>query len=136
MEASKLQISPSTLRFERMTKGKRAELRRKNIISLIRSTPVGTPISLAEFQAVTQHTTVASTYALLKGMEKKKLIARTSEGPKQYSYAVLGDTNIVKPKVEVFTPDISNITDMAKEYAWTYNDDSLRGFIKWLGSAK
>ena len=47
MDATKLTVSPDTLRFQKMSRGKRAKLRRQNIIDLINSKPYGTPIAPA-----------------------------------------------------------------------------------------
>lgn len=146
MDASKVTVSPEYLRFTPLTRYKRADLRRKNIIDLIRSKPSGTPISLAEFSAVCDFKGTSAAHAILGRMVKAGTIVRQQEGINRYSYYVAADAvntqtpaTTADPMPEPITkhisekPTDSTIADLAKEFYWNYNSDNLHEFIKWLG---
>lgn len=153
MEASKVSINPDFIRFEKMPRGKKTALRRQNVIDLIKSKPLGTPIVLSEFQAVTGHTTETSAWALIKTMIKKKKISRVAvEGRVNKFCYVVNDAKTVKPAAIAAPPHATpekpaetaaprarttempakNLTSYAREFAWESNSDSLRDFIKWM----
>lgn len=138
MEASKLTIDPNHLRFDKMTNGKRSKLRKENIKSLIRSKPAGTLIMVSEFQAVTMSSN-PSTSVMLKNMVKRGEITRHQDDhfKSRYSWAVNEDVKVRVPKApKAVAPsvgfDTETIVEKAKSYVWQQDDDSLRGFIKWL----
>lgn len=144
MEASKLTISPERLRFDPMTKGKRAKLRHQNILDLINSKPAGTPISLLDFTRVTGSKD-ATVHAMLKTMIKWGVIIRVpSEGNnRSYCYTVVGKA-VTKAQAQPAPVDTrgddepkraqatKTITEYAKEFVWESNSDSLRDFVKWM----
>jgi hypothetical protein len=149
MEASKVSISPEHLRFEVKGRNKRADLRRRNFLELIRSKPAGTPITLAEFQEAGAYSTTAAAYGLLKTMLDRGTIVRNVEGLNRHSYVIAADVvkasqaadveEVPKPVVApdppqrgVSLPTITNLEDMAKQYAWESGEDSLRGFVQWF----
>ncbi len=132
MDASKVTVSPQYLRLERMGRNKRASLRRQNVLDLIRSKPAGTPITLAEFQAVCSYDTTAAAYGLLKTMINRGTIVREQEGLNRHSYVVAADAVKARGKNSQPAPAPStDIEALAKEFVWTQNSDSLREFIKW-----
>jgi hypothetical protein len=154
MQASKVSINPNFIKFENMSPGKRAQLRRQNIIDLIRSKAAGTFIPMSEFQAVTQHKKASGAWSLIQGMIKAKIISRVPiDGTyNKYSYVVNEDVKTIKSAVTsaaptempssmtastsrtrttVETPQKS-LTSYAREFAWESNSDSLRDFIKWM----
>jgi hypothetical protein len=146
MDASKVTVSPETLRFKKMSPGKRSELRRKNIIELIESKPFGTPITLAEFAAVCSFTD-ASAHAMLTTMVKKGIISKNPISKAKIAYSVNGEPRVIKPKTEVEpTPtrqidmDVvgheKTLGDYAKDFAWQHNSDSLREFVKYMDSVE
>lgn len=145
MDASKLTIDPDKLRFQKMSHKKRSELRRKNMLDLINSKPAGTALSLQEFEAVTR-TSSANVHAVIQHMVKEGVVTKTLvEGTKnRYCYSVVAAVTVKAPK-EVPQPAITETTaaateqfpamtlgDYARDYAWESNDDSLRGFVKWM----
>lgn len=110
--------------------------------ALIRSKPAGTVIQVKEF-AIAAATTEVLAYSMLKTLIKRGEIAKIpSEGHKQrFSYAVTDGTvvkrlrNIALPDYPVPAhklPTVNLLIEKAKEYAWEQDNDSLRGFIKWI----
>lgn len=141
MEASKVSVSAHYLKFERMGRNKKADLRRRNVLDLIRSKPSGTPITLAEFQEVCAFTTTAGAYGLIKTMLDRGTIVREVEGLNRHSYYIAADAvkrerekeRGTTPQTEIVTPPATNaLTDYAKQFAWEKNSDSLREFIKYM----
>lgn len=130
MEASKVSFSKETLRFTKMTRGKKANLRRQNIIDLINSRSYGSPISLTEFAVVTA-SSQSSAYALIKSMVKKGIITKQVISPRRTSYSVNGEVKVVKPVASI-KPTNKVLGDYAKEFAWDTNSDSLREFVKFM----
>lgn len=142
MDASKLTIDPEKLRFQKMMPGKRAQLRRKNMIDLINSKPAGTPLRLEEFEAVTR-TSSANVHSVIQNMVKDGVITKTLvEGTKnRYCYSVVSNVKVKQPKLPAVpiteTAPVQQfpaqtIEDYAREYSWEANNDSLRGFVKWM----
>ena len=149
MDASQVTISPDTLRFKPMSKGKRTKLRRQAVIDLIKSKPYGTPIILAEFSAVTQLKGTAAAWGLVKTMLKHGTISRDEVGPKKYAYRVNGSvrttkllpppaqptapTTEIKPTLDLNKLAYRTLVEVAKEYYWETASNDLHGFVEWLG---
>ena len=89
MDPSKLTISPDTLRFQKMARGKKSKLRRQNIIDLINGKPYGTPISYTEFAAATQ-TAPSATRSLVRTMARKGIVSQDQISPYRITYRVNG----------------------------------------------
>jgi hypothetical protein len=140
MDASKLSVSPDHIRFTPMGRNKKAQLRRKNVITLIRSKPAGTPITLSEFQVACAYTSTTAAYELVKDMIKRGTIVRTVEGFNRHSYTVAADaatSQRAEAKARAAaSPELLRKTlgDFAKEFAWESDSDSLREFVKWMDS--
>jgi hypothetical protein len=156
MEASKLTINPDHLRFQPLPAAKKTELRRKNILDLIRNTPNGTKLRLVDFQKAGAYKTTASAWGMVSTLLKHGTIVREREGLSGYSYYVAADAvkkqlkpaaaapadqAAEQPKFSFTTTKVGEfeqaaqgyINQLAKQYAWEYNSDSLREFVKWLG---
>jgi len=144
MQASSVTISPETLRFNKMSPGKKAKLRRKNIIELIKSKPVGTPIRLREFAAVTL-TKAENCQRVLRQMVKEGVLSSEKLGPHKSSpvaYFVNNaritrttatDRSAPPPTEPAFSPRYTRtVSDYAKDYYWETHDDSLHGFVAWM----
>lgn len=137
MEASKLTIDPNHLRFDKMSNGRRSKLRKENIKALIRSKPAGTIIKVSDFQKVTMSSN-PSTSVMLKNMVKRGEISRyrDEQFKSRYTWAVSEGVKVKVPKTPRQAPksvfDTETIIEKAKSYVWQQDDDSLRGFIKWL----
>jgi hypothetical protein len=139
MDASKLTVSPDKLRFQKMSPTKRLLLRRKNVIDLIKSKPYGSPITLAEFQAVTQLRGSGGVHSLLMSMVKKGMITKEKTNHRNIAWTVTGEPRIVKPArhpveppKEVETMQIKSLEEYAREFSWQHNSDSLREFVKFM----
>jgi hypothetical protein len=162
MEVSTLTVSPEHLRFTKMSRARKTKLRKQNIIDLINSKPYGTQIQLSDFAAVCSFT-VSSANQLLKRMVKSGRITKIALSPKRFAYSVNSEVQVTKPavaipvhtapsepahnsnpipvflsnqptnKVESQVPRMSELLDLARDFAWTKNSDSLREFVEWVG---
>jgi hypothetical protein len=144
MEASKLTIDPEHLRFKKLPLKKRAELRKRNVIDLIRSKPIGTPIANYEFQTVMATRGSGHTSLILKKMLEKGVITRVpADGKSGSSYVVNADVKTkpkqidtppqVEPQEITATPtDFKTLEDYAKDFSWKQGSDSLREFVTYM----
>lgn len=134
MEASKLVISPENLRFKPLPRKRKLELRRENIKAYIKSKPAGTVISFSEFANITSQSE-PNVYSMIKTMVKRGEILKiqSEDHGQRYSWVVndLTEKAIKHPKTTL-RYDVVTLTQMAKEFAWREDSDSLRKFIKSL----
>lgn len=138
MEASQLKIAPEHLRFKPMPRAEKLRLRRENIKAYIKSKPAGTVITMSEFAKVSAQLE-QNAYSMIKTMIKRgDIIKITSEGHGQrYTYVVNELTDkVVKHSKSVPRYDIASLKQMAKEFAWQEDSDSLRKFIQSLDKGK
>src|SRR5437764_15310586 len=118
MDATKLTVSPDTLRFQPMARGKKTKLRRQNIIDLIQSKPSGTPIGLQEFAVVTQ-TTPSNAWRLVRTMIKRGAISQDRISERRAAYRVNGPVTTKKldmpipPPTTATPPTQCSISDYA-----------------------
>lgn len=150
MEVSKLSISPETLRFQKMSKGKRAKLRRQNIIDLIKSKPFGTPISLEEFAAAIQVKSTGTAYSMLSTMIKQGIVSKDKIDGRHITYSVNGPVTtralsfsperLDQPKpLQAIDPNSFSaavLTQLAKEFYWEKTSNNLHDFVQWLKERK
>ena len=141
MDASKVTVSPDTLRFQKMDKGRKAKLRRQNVIDLIKSKPYGTPITLAEFGAAAQLSTGAA-HSLIGTMVKHGVISQDTLGSRRYAYRVNGAVWVSKKPLTAQPPQKATgaaieVAQLAKEFYWETASNDLHEFVRWLerGSA-
>lgn len=130
MNASKVTIDPQKLRFDKMSNAKRTQLRKQNMLDLIKSKPFGTPITLDEFAAVGAFTT-PSAHNLLKHMIKEGIISKDKSGNK-VCYSVNGTPRITRPAEITHVLPIKTLEAYARDFAWEHHSDSLREFIKHM----
>lgn len=140
MDASKLTIDPSHLRFDKMTGSRKIKLRKENIKALIRSRPAGSPIQYKEFAAVAA-TSEGNVYSMMKTMIKKGEIHKidSDERGQRYAWAVDEAKVIVPKKPKANAPktySVEELIEEAKSFAWRENTDSLRGFITSMEGKK
>lgn len=137
MDASKVTVSPDTLRFTKMSRGRKAKLRRQNIVDLINSKPYGTPITLAEFGSVTQ-LSIAGAYSLIETMVKHGVVSKDKLDGNRYTYRVNGAVWVTKqPETSPELAPKPTVTDselrqLAKEFYWQTASNDLHEFVAWL----
>lgn len=136
MDASKVTVSPETLRFQKMSKGRKAKLRRQNVIDLIKGKPYGTPITLADFCAVTQLST-GSAYSLIQTMVKHGTISKDKLDGRKYAYRVNGAVWVTKksqPAHSTSEPIDTAVeaVRLAREFHWQTSSNDLHEFVAWL----
>lgn len=156
------QETKAALNARPLSKAAKAKLRRERVKDYIRSQPAGAIIKQTELAAAAGYDqSQGHGWAFVNRMIKNGHITKdTSEGAHRPSWTVKGDARVVRQKAEVKVPDQPMPTpeptqhfrfeatstsefaeaangwtkQLAKEFAWQYNSDSLREFIKWLGS--
>jgi hypothetical protein len=140
MDASKLTISPDTLRFQKMSRTRKAKLRRQNVIDLIRSKPYGTPITLAEFAQVAQVTDNGA-FGILRYMVRKGMLNKDVINRRHVAYTINGPITVRRPATKTepaamppaeTTNYAKAVAEYAKEFYWTSRSDSLHEFLDWL----
>lgn len=138
MQASKVEVN-SELLSEQLPKKRKAELRRQRIVELIESKPVGAQIKLVEFATVTNMST-GSVHGFLQQMVKRGIISVEKLTPSELTYHVLSD----KPRHEwkTITPHEhhsqhgESVTDLAHQFFWETQSDSLHEFVEWVAKNK
>lgn len=163
MDASRIVFSQQTkaaLNARPMSKAAKAKLRRERVKDYIRSQPVGTIIKQRDLATVAGYDkSQGHGWAFISRMVKTGHIAKdTSEGNHKPSWTVRGDAKVKTPPVEkpekltvesnekpefsLHTESLDDLNDIvagmvtqrAKEFAWAYNSDSLRDFIRFLSA--
>lgn len=135
MDVSKLSINPDHLRFKKLTPERKSELRRENIKALIRSKPAGTIITAKEFTEVTK---VPGTgiFAILNSLIKKGEITKIpAPGFTKKSSWVVNESRepVPQPANRPATRyTVLQLTQLAKDFTWDTESDSLREFINKL----
>lgn len=126
MNASKLTIDPSLL-DKKMTRAKKKLLREKLIKEYIRSRPYGVAIGYAEFSKIGRWASDPESQPFIKQMVREgQIIQEPIPGKRAFSYTVTGITTVTKTSFK------DNLEELAKEFAWKEDSDSLREFIIYL----
>jgi hypothetical protein len=151
MEASKVSFTAETSRQMEapLTRPRYTELRRANILAYIRDKPNGTPIATRELAEVSQNRSYQRTgktsaiNGFIKNMEcDGLLILETIPGSRKRRYYPTAG-----PRPPASNPRLERqngaacqqepegnrtLTDMAKDFAWSHDSDSLREFVAWM----
>ena len=161
MNVSKLTITQETrekLNNPALSPIRKRELREQMIIESIRKAVGGTRtkqelIAAAGFSPIGTSNEYANGLALITSMVKRGLITHNDTSSFKKNWTVLADVKtrpIIKPKPEVIAKEVvqpepelvveerpkvqvnkGTLLNLAKEFAWEKNSDSLREFIEF-----
>lgn len=147
MEASKVSLSADTLQSSSLKHGDKMRLRLQALTDYIQSRPYMAKITYRDLMHVLQVNYQADARKVVLRAEKEGLITRHELGIRKFAYTVNGvvttkKLDAPKPKKDksvTGTPPrepSGNIEELARNFAWDQNSDSLREFIKWLQGTK